>query len=116
MSESLPLKKLTDHVSVTGQLTPDDMQRVAEAGFKSVINNRPDFEGGADQPRSADIEKAALAAGLKYYYQPVNGANIQADDIDTFGSLLQTLPGPVLAFCRTGTRSGNLFHAATAQK
>ncbi|GAA5231885.1 TIGR01244 family phosphatase [Verticiella sediminum] len=108
----LPITRFNDHFAVAPQLAPEDMARLAEAGFKSVINNRPDGEGGPAQPLSADIEQAARAAGLEYRYQPVNGAAIQAQDVVTFGELVKSLPGPVLAFCRSGTRSGNLYRAA----
>lgn len=115
MSESLPLfKQVNDQFALAGQLAPEHMELVARVGFKSIINNRPDFEGGPDQPRSADIEAAAKAAGLEYYYQPVDGANIHPEDVSAFGSLLKSAPGPILAFCRTGTRSGKLYQAATS--
>lgn len=107
---------LSDRVAVAPQLAAADMQAVAAAGYKSVINNRPDFEGGPDQPTSADIEQAARAAGLEYRYQPVVGSNIQPQDVATFGELIHDLPGPVLAFCRTGTRCSVLFRAATGQE
>jgi len=64
MNAPLPVQRLTDEVCVAPQLTPDAMAAVAAAGFRSVVNNRPDFEGGPDQPTSAAIEAAALAAGL----------------------------------------------------
>lgn len=104
---------LTENFAVAPQLAPDDMAAVAAAGFKSVINNRPDFEGGPAQPSSQQMEAAAQAAGLNYVHQPVNGANIQPDDVSTFASLLKTLPGPVLAFCRSGARSTKLFMSAS---
>lgn len=113
MSDSLPHHPLSDQFAVAPQLSPADMAAVAAAGFKSVINNRPDGEGGPDQPSNQDIEAAARAAGLEYCYQPVNGGNIQQQDVDAFASLLNQLPGPVLAFCRTGNRCSVLYRAAT---
>ena len=110
---TLPIIRITEQFAVAPQLAPEDMAGLAAAGFRSVINNRPDGEGGPSQPLNADIEQAARAAGLEYRYQPVNGAAIQPQDVATFGELLQSLPGPVLAFCRSGTRSGNLYRAAT---
>jgi len=112
---SAPFTRITEQFAVAPQLAPADMAAIAAAGFKSVINNRPDFEGGPQQPANADIERAAREAGLEYRYQPVNGANIQPQDVATFDQLLQTLPGPVLAFCRTGTRCGILYRAASGQ-
>ena len=81
---------------------------MAAAGYKSVIINRPDFEGGPDQPTAADVSKAAQAAGLRIEYQPVVGSAMTIADVQRFAELLRTLPGPVLAYCRTGTRCTNL--------
>ena len=89
------------------------MAWAAQAGFKSVINNRPDFEAGPGQPTSAQIEAAAVAAGLRYEFLPVAPAVQTPDEIARFAQLLADLPKPILAFCRSGTRSGKLFHAAT---
>jgi uncharacterized protein (TIGR01244 family) len=106
------VQRLDDTVSVAGQLAPADMAWAAQAGFKSVVNNRPDFEGGPQQPTSAQIEQAAKAAGLEYAFLPVQSAYQTPDEIERFGALLDTLPKPVLAFCRSGTRSGRLVIAA----
>ena len=105
--------QLSADVCVAPQLDPGAMAWAAEAGFKSVINNRPDFEGGPDQPTSAAIEAAALAAGLRYAHLPVSPAVQTPDQIARFTELLAELPKPLLAFCRSGTRSGKLYHAAT---
>lgn len=105
---------LSDSFAVAPQLGPQDMAGLAAAGFKSVINNRPDFEGGPSQPAADAIGEAARAAGLNYVYQPVNGGNIQPGDVATFAEQLNTLPGPVLAFCRSGARCTRLYQLATA--
>ncbi|WP_119154625.1 TIGR01244 family sulfur transferase [Caldimonas tepidiphila] len=110
---SLPATPVTPELSVAPQLEPAAMQLAAEAGFRSVINNRPDFEGGPTQPTSAQIEAAARAAGLEYRHLPVNGAYQSPQEIAQFAELLQTLPKPILAFCRSGARSTKLFVAAS---
>lgn len=102
---------LAPDFAVTGQLQPADMQALADAGFKSVIINRPDGEGGPDQPLSADVLSAARAAGLQARYQPVVSGAMTAADVADFSRLLQELPGPVLAFCRSGGRCTKLFQA-----
>ncbi|WP_429861200.1 beta-lactamase hydrolase domain-containing protein [Achromobacter ruhlandii] len=84
----------------------------AAPGHKGFIINRPDFEVGPAQPPAADVSKAAAAAGRKIEYQPVVGSAMTAADVVRFAELLRTLPGPVLAYCRTGTRCTNLFAAA----
>jgi uncharacterized protein (TIGR01244 family) len=109
----LSVQRLSDAVSVAPQLDPAAMPEVASAGFKSVINNRPDFEGGPAQPTSASVEAAARAAGLEYAWLPVAPAMQSAEEIARFGELVRALPKPILAYCRTGTRSGKLFRAAT---
>lgn len=103
---------LTPDFSVAPQLQPADMQALADAGFKSVIINRPDGEGGPEQPRSDDVLQAARDAGLQARYQPVVSGAMTAADVAEFAGLLRDLPAPVLAFCRSGTRCTNLFLAA----
>lgn len=100
--------KLNDDLSVTAQLLPEDMPAVAAAGFKMVLNNRPDGEA-ADQPSSNEMAVAAEAAGLAYAHQPVVGTNIAETDIDGFDAIVSLAETPVLAFCRTGTRSTTLW-------
>ena len=111
---SLPIRPVSPDVCVAPQLTPDAMAEAARAGFKSVINNRPDFEHGPDQPTNAAIEAAAHAAGLEYRFLPVSGAYQSPDEIAAFAKLLAELPRPILAFCRSGARSTRLYAAATA--
>lgn len=106
-------RPLTPNVSVAPQLDPAAMALAAQAGFKSIINNRPDFEGGPDQPTSAQMEAAARAAGLQYRFLPVNGAYQSPEEIAAFARLLEELPRPLLAFCRSGARSTRLFIAAS---
>lgn len=110
---SLPIHPLTDAFAVAPQLGPHDMQAVADAGYKSVIINRPDGEGGAEQPSSADVMAAARAAGLVIEYQPVVSGAMTPADVARFRQLLNDLPAPVLAYCRSGTRCTHLFMAAT---
>jgi uncharacterized protein (TIGR01244 family) len=109
------VQQLSADVCVAPQLDTAAMTWAAQAGFKSVINNRPDFEGGPDQPTSAAMQAAALAAGLQYAWLPVAPSVQTPQEIARFAELLDTLPKPVLAFCRSGTRSGKLYHAATGR-
>lgn len=108
----LMLTALRADVSVSPQLEPQALPDVAAAGFKSVINNRPDGEGGPSQPTSAEMEAAARAAGLDYAHLPVQPAVQTPEEIARFAELLATLPKPILAFCRSGARSTRLFNAA----
>ena len=115
MQTSLPIRPVADDVYVAPQLDADAMAEVARAGFRSVINNRPDFEAGPSQPTNASVEAAARAAGLEYRFLPVSGAYQSPEEIAAFGALLAELPRPVLAFCRSGARSTRLFLSAQSQ-
>lgn len=108
----LPYSQLNDEIAVAPQLTPEAMAAAAAAGFRSVVNNRPDFEGGPDQPTSAAIEAAARAAGLAYAHLPVAGGFQTPEQARAMADLMARLPKPVLAFCRSGARSGRLYQLA----
>jgi uncharacterized protein (TIGR01244 family) len=110
---SIELRAIAADVYVAPQLSPQAMVGIAQAGIKSVVNNRPDFEYGADQPTNTDIEAAALAAGLQYRHLPVDGGYQSPEEIAAFAQLLAELPRPLLAFCRSGARSARLYMAAT---
>ena len=106
---SLPLQALTPDICAAPQLSPEAMAEAAAMGFKSVVNNRPDFEHGPDQPTSAAIQAAAEAAGLEYRHLPVAGGYQSPAEIEAFARLLAELPRPLLVFCRSGARSTRLF-------
>ena len=96
-------RRVTDDFAVAPQITVEDVQRAAAEGYKTIINNRPDGES-PDQTPSADIEAAAKAAGLAYLYLPVSGGPTP-DQVDQERLFLAEAEGPVLAYCRSGTRS-----------
>lgn len=96
-------RQVTPDFSVAGQLTPDDVARAAAAGFRTILNNRPEGEG-ADQSPGAEIEAAAKAQGLTYRALPFGGPPPPAIVAET-ALLLDAAPGPVLAYCRSGARS-----------
>ena len=114
MTTSLPIRQIADTVCVAPQLDADAMAELARLGFKSVINNRPDFEHDNQQPTSASVEAAAAAAGLVYRHLPVDGGWQSPEQIAAFAQLLKELPAPVLAFCRSGARSTRLYQQALA--
>ncbi len=112
METPLPIRPIAADVCVAPQLGPEAMAEAARLGFRSVVNNRPDFEGGADQPANAAIEAAARAAGLEYRFLPVNGGYQSPEEIAAFAALMRELPRPVLLFCRSGARSTKLYLSA----
>ncbi|MBX3600733.1 MAG: TIGR01244 family phosphatase [Rubrivivax sp.] len=112
MHTPLPLRPIADDVCVAPQLTPAAMAEAARMGFRSVVNNRPDGEGGPGQPRNADIEAAAQAAGLQYRYLPVDSGFQTPAQAAAMAALLAELPRPLLMFCRSGARSARLYALA----
>lgn len=106
----LELKYLTNDLAVSPQLLPEDMKKVAAAGFKSLIINLPDFELGDTQPTAASIISVAESFGLTTAYLPVSTQTITPKDCDAFVNLTDCLPKPILAFCRSGNRCTILFN------
>ena len=112
---NLPVRAIAPDVCVAPQLAPGAMAEAAQAGFKSVVNNRPDFEHGPDQPTNAEIEAAARAAGLEYRFLPVESGYQSPEEIAAMVELLAELPRPMLLFCRSGARSTRLYSLAVSQ-
>jgi uncharacterized protein (TIGR01244 family) len=106
-------RPLSESVSVAGQISPADLRAIAEAGFKSIVCNRPDGESPG-QFSSQDIATAARLAGLTMAYLPVLTGRVSPQDGREFGDLLNQLPGPVLAYCRSGLRSATLWALSQA--
>jgi len=101
-------KAIDKNMSVSGQITPHDIGALAAAGFRSIVCNRADGEG-ADQPVFSEVETAAVKAGLVTAYLPVQSGKVTDEDAAAFGALTDKLPKPILAYCRTGTRSATLW-------
>ena len=100
-------RRVTDRLSVSPQITPADVAEAKARGFTTIVNNRPDGEA-PDQPAAAEIEAAARAAGLAYVHVPVRGMPTPEQVEETRAAILNS-EGPVLAFCRTGTRCINTW-------
>jgi uncharacterized protein (TIGR01244 family) len=96
-------RTVTEDISVAPQISVGDVEEAARQGFRTIINNRPDGEA-PDQPTSGEMEAAAAAAGLAYYHLPVRGGPTP-EQVETTQRILEEAAKPVLAFCRSGTRS-----------
>lgn len=103
---------MSENIGFAGQIGPEHVDQIVAKGFKSLINNRPDYEGGTEQPTSAQIEEASREAGLDYVYQPVVSGQITELDVREFANHYNELPKPILMFCRTGNRANNLYQIA----
>ena len=108
---ALPQREIAPGVHVAPQLDATAMAEAARAGFRAVVNNRPDFEHGPDQPTDDSIAAAAAAAGLVYRFFPVDGRWQTPQQVEDFARMLTELPRPLLLFCRSGARSARLFAA-----
>lgn len=112
---TLQPRKLSPSVSVAPQLQVQDVAQAAAHGFRAIINNRPDGESG-DQPPAAEIEAAAARAGLAYRHVPAVSGSLTEGDVEGMREALDELERPVLAFCRSGTRSAMLWALAEADR
>jgi uncharacterized protein (TIGR01244 family) len=104
-----PIQYLAEDFAVAPQLTPEQVKGLAAHGFRSVVNNRQEHEPG--QPPEAQLRAAAAESNLQYERLPVNPANITVADVARFAELIERLPRPILAFCRSGSRSSILYRA-----
>ncbi len=111
----MDIKTLTDRLSVSPQIAASDMQDISDQGFRSIICNRPDGEG-ADQPGFDEISVAARQHGLEAVYLPIVAGKVGDDDAAAFDKAMNGLPGPTLAYCRTGTRSATLWSLSQARQ
>lgn len=105
--------RLTDKIAVAPQISPEDVAQAKSEGFTFIINNRPDDEAPG-QPEGAAIADAATAAGLGYAAIPVDHTGLTMEKAEAMAQALKGAPGPVLAYCRSGTRSTNLWALAEA--
>jgi uncharacterized protein (TIGR01244 family) len=108
------IRTIDSKVSVAPQIAPEQMADIAAAGFVAIVNNRPDDEEPG-QPSGAEIQAAAEAAGLAYTAIPVTHAGFGHGQLDAMRAALDAANGPVLAYCRSGTRSCNLWALAEAK-
>lgn len=106
--------QLTPGISVAPQIAPEDCARAATEGFAAIICNRPDGEDPG-QPGVAAIEAAAAAAGLRFAHIPVDASGLNAELVETMAAQIGS-GGRLLAYCRSGTRSCNLWALAEASR
>jgi len=106
------IKEITKGYAVSPQLYAGDILVAAEQGFRSIICNRPDDEEQG-QPTAQKIGDAASEAGLGFAYIPVSPKGLEDSQVDEMRAALDSLPGPVLAYCRSGARSSKIHALAT---
>ena len=111
----MELKRINEHVSVSPQISPEDVAAIKAAGFVAIVNNRPDGESPG-QPIGATIEQAAQAAGLAYHFIPLGREGVSSDMVAETKAVLEGSAGPVFCYCRSGTRSTTLWALSQAGK
>jgi len=103
-------KAITDKLSVSGQLKSEDIAIAYDAGFGTIINNRPDREARR-QPSSDKLATVAEALHIEYFHIPITPGNMTKEQVQQFAKIIAESEKPVLAFCRTGNRSQMLWKA-----
>lgn len=109
------MRKIDETISVAPQIGPADVVEIARAGFTTIINNRPDDEE-AGQPEGEVIRTVAETLGLTYVAIPVTHAGFSANQVEAMAAAMAASTGPVFAYCRSGTRSCNLWALAAASE
>ncbi|MCM8730440.1 TIGR01244 family sulfur transferase [Hephaestia sp. GCM10023244] len=110
----MQIRRIDDRISVSPQIDPADVTTLAAEGFLAIINNRPDAEE-AGQPEGAAVGHAAETLGLDYTAIPIDHSGFSHAKIEAMRAALDAAGGPVLAFCRSGTRSAHLWALAEAK-
>lgn len=107
------IKRITETYAVSGQIHPEDIPAIKQAGFRSIMCNRPDGETD-DQPPAQLIEKIAKEHGMTFYHVPIGDAGIGMETLDGFSKVIKGGKYPVLAYCHTGGRCTRLWDAFNA--
>ena len=109
----MDIRELQPGYAVSPQIDPADIPALAEAGFRTVICNRPDGEVGDDRD-SAAIRRAVQAAGLTFVFNPVTPGLISEDNVQVQRDGIAASDGPVFAYCASGNRSSIVWALAQA--
>ena len=105
MRSSLPaLAELAPGLSAAGKLDRNDIEALARAGVRTIVNNRPDGEDPGQLP-AGEARVIAEGLGIAYHHIPVTAASLSPADVDAFAEVLASAPTPIVVHCRSGTRS-----------
>lgn len=103
-----PLADLAPGISAAGKLDRSDIEALADSGVKTIVNNRPDGEDPGQLP-AAEARRIAEARGISYHHIPMTAATLSRGDVDAFAAVLGSAAQPIVAHCRSGTRSTLLW-------
>ncbi|WP_210644445.1 MULTISPECIES: bifunctional protein tyrosine phosphatase family protein/NAD(P)/FAD-dependent oxidoreductase [unclassified Pseudomonas] len=110
----MDIRHLAPGLSVSEQIFPNQLNELKNAGFRAIICNRPDGEG-SDQPLFAEIKRVAQAIGIEAHYLPAESGKVTDEQGVAFGKLLESVPKPILAYCRSGMRSTTMWALSQAE-
>jgi uncharacterized protein (TIGR01244 family) len=108
-------RRINENVLVSPQLALEDIAAAAADGVAMIVNNRPDGED-PHAPQGEAIEAAAAAAGINYIAIPIGHSGFSEPQVDAMIAALEQAEGPILAYCRSGTRSTLLWALAVAKQ
>ena len=108
-------RKLNEKIFIAGQISLENLSEIAISGIRSIICNRPDEEG-ENQLQSECASNKAKELGLHFCYLPVDSRNIKQVNVINQHNALINLPGPILMYCKSGTRSATLWALSKADK
>lgn len=104
----MDIRQINDEYSVTGQITPEDLDQIKAMGFKSIVCNRPDEEEPG-QPSFDAVSARAKELGLDIAYVPVGRMGVDAEAVKGMVDALDEFPRPMLGYCRSGARSTAIY-------
>ena len=102
------MQKVNEKLWIAPQLTGDDFAKAKATGIVGIINNRPDSEEPG-QPTAEESARTASGLDLSYVHIPVVSGQITEEQVRGFQKALADAGGPVLAHCKSGTRSLSLW-------
>lgn len=105
------MHKITDTYTASGQISADDVEAIAAAGFRAVVCNRPDHEDPG-QPTAAEIAAACERHGLAFHHIPISGNQLSIEMVEAMRNVISSTNGPVFAYCRSGARSSVVWRYA----
>lgn len=109
----MDIRRITPDYAVSPQITPEDVPALAQQGFKCVVNNRPDAEITPDLCCN-EMRQAVEAAGMRYVANPVVNGALTMEMVASQGQAVASAEGPILAYCRSGTRSSIVWALSQA--
>lgn len=105
---------MTNDLTIYKQIYPSQCIKIAELGYRSVLNIRPDAEVDT-QPSSCDFATATEQANLTYYHLPFDDERLSKMTVEQFAVFYHAMPKPILMFCGTGARAKLLYQSALMQ-